>query len=116
MSWPSKVRSAIAARSQGVCEHCGVRPATDIHHRRFLSRGGASSVVNGIALCGGPTGLAGGNHSGCHGLAHTEKGHELGLSVHSWDDPRDVSVWRRGVLVWLTADGRAVPVDQEAPF
>lgn len=42
-----------------------------MHHRKFLSRGGDHSPANLAHLCGGASGLAGGNHSGCHGLAHS---------------------------------------------
>lgn len=51
-------------RSLGMCEGmCGKR-AREIHHRRFLGRGGKHNVSNLLALCGR------GNHSGCHGIAH----------------------------------------------
>lgn len=64
---PEKVRQ----RSGGMCEAgCG-KPASEIHHRRFLSRGGRHNLANLWALCGGEGGMVGGNHSGCHGRAHS---------------------------------------------
>ncbi len=64
---PEKVRE----RSGGMCEAgCG-KPASEIHHRRFLSRGGRHNLANLWALCGGDSGMVGGNHSGCHGRAHS---------------------------------------------
>jgi hypothetical protein len=106
---PTANRRTVENRSGGICEGCGRRPATDIHHRKYKSRGGTHDVENLFALCGGPGGMAGGNHSGCHGVAHSAEGHELGWSVHSWSDPAVVPVLYRGVMRRLTADGKAVP-------
>ncbi|MFD5599206.1 HNH endonuclease [Leucobacter sp. NPDC058333] len=56
----------LEARSHGMCEGgCG-RRATEIHHRRFLSRGGRHNLANLLAMCGT------GNHNTgqCHGIAH----------------------------------------------
>lgn len=113
---PAKTRRALHERSGGVCEGCGRRPATDAHHRQYLSRGGAHDLENLFDTCGGASGLAGGNHSGCHGVAHSGEGHELGWSVHSWDDPALIPVLYRGVLSWLTRDGRVVDVKPEPNF
>ena len=55
----------VADRSGGLCEVCLVMPASDIHHRRFLSRGGKHNLANLLHLCGT------GNIDGCHGRAHT---------------------------------------------
>lgn len=55
---------AVEERSQGFCEAgCG-RLASEIHHRRFLSRQGRHNIANLLHLCGR------GNHTGCHGIAH----------------------------------------------
>lgn len=80
---PAKNVAAVKERSGGVCEGCGVRPATDVHHRRYRSRGGGHEVSNLLHLCGGESGLAGGNHSGCHGVAHRGAGALVGWSVES---------------------------------
>lgn len=113
---PPKNRRIVEERCGGVCEGCGDRPATDVHHRKYKSRGGGHEVSNLLALCGGPSGLAGGNHSGCHGVAHSGEGHELGWSAHSWEDPALVPVLYRGELRWLTSDGRAVDVKPDPDF
>lgn len=103
---PPQNRRTVMDRSCGFCEGCGKRPVSDIHHRKYKSRGGGHEVENLLALCGGPGGMAGGNHSGCHGIAHSAEGHELGWSVHSWDDPgsKPVKHARYGV-VYLTPTG-----------
>ena len=110
MKWPKKVADTIRERSGGICEGCGKAPAINMHHRRYASRQGKSEVGNGMHLCGM------GNASGCHQIAHSSEGHELGWSVNSWDNPLHVPVLRRGVLVWLTNDGRNPDVGQEVPF
>jgi hypothetical protein len=110
MRWPAKVANAIRERSGGVCEGCGNQPATEMHHRQFASRGGRSTVENGLHLCGW------GNHTGDHGVAHSAEGHELGWSVHSWDKPALVPVLYRGVMSWLTPDGRVVDVKPDPIF
>lgn len=102
---PAKNRKALHERSGGLCEGCGLRPATDVHHRKYLSRRGTHDLENLLALCGGAGGMSGGNHSGCHGVAHSSEGHELGWSVHSWDDPENIHVLYRGEIRWLTPIG-----------
>ena len=62
---PEATVEKLDERSGGMCESgCG-RPAAEIHHRRFLGRGGKHNLANLLALCGR------GNHTGCHGLAHS---------------------------------------------
>lgn len=109
MSFPASVRKVVAKRSGGVCEGCGNAPATEFHHRRFKSRGGKDTVPNCLHLCGW------GNHTGCHGLAHSASP-PPGWAVHSWESPELVPVTRYGELVWLTSDGRAVPVGEDVTF
>jgi hypothetical protein len=98
---PAKNRRLVEARSGGVCESCGDRPASDIHHRQYLSRGGTHDVHNLIALCGGSGGLSGGNHSGCHGRAHRD-GEREGLAIRSRYRSELVPVLYRGV--WVLPD------------
>lgn len=81
MTWPAKVARAIESRSGGLCEGCGEAPATEKHHRKYKSRGGKDVLSNALHLCGW------GNHSGCHGRAHSDDPPE-GWSVHSWEEPR----------------------------
>lgn len=82
---PTAVQATVRARSRGTCEGCGRRPATEMHHRKYRSRGGQHTASNLLHLCGW------GNHTGCHGIAHSTAGHDKGWSVHSWDDPAQTS-------------------------
>ena len=107
-------RELVAARAGGRCERCGT-PAIgshNLHHRSARGRGGTkrdgvNEASNLLYLCGSGT-------TGCHGWveSHRALAYQLGLLVHSWDDPREVRV-----LVWtflgnqryfLTDDGRYV--------
>lgn len=67
---PKKVRDAVHERAKGRCEGCGKIAPLELHHRKYRSRGGKHTLANLVALCGGEGGMFGGNHSGCHGLAH----------------------------------------------
>lgn len=84
--FPASVLSALKARSRGICEGCGVAKATQAHHRQYRSRGGPDTLSNALHLCGS------GNHTGCHGNAHSAKGESLGLSIRSGYDPANVPV------------------------
>ena len=72
---PPRNASTVAERSQGMCERCLVAPATELHHRRYLSRGGHHNLANLIHLCGF------GNTGGCHGEAHSGIGAEVGTAI-----------------------------------
>lgn len=99
----------VAERSHGVCEGCGIRPATDMHHRLYRSRGGPTTVANLLHLCGGEGGMSGGNHSGCHGKAHTLLGEQLGWSVLSTNDPAIIPVFHKGTQSWTQNDQPVIP-------
>lgn len=60
--------------------------ATEAHHRLYRSRGGADTLSNALHLCGW------GNHTGCHGVAHTVVGEVRGWSVRSGFSPLLVPV------------------------
>lgn len=54
---PASVRATLRERSQGKCEACGLRPATEAHHRQPRGAGGTSSreahsPANLVHLCG----------------------------------------------------------------
>ena len=95
---PGPVQDVVRARSGGVCEGCRSAPATEMHHRRYRSRGGEHTPSNLLHLCGA------GNHTGCHGIAHSKTGHDRGWSVHSWRDPAAEKTWMRGVGFVLLDD------------
>lgn len=108
MKWPKPVRRKILDRAQGRCEGCGkpIPDDVDIHHRKYPSRGGESTVDNGLALCGRGNVLA----FGCHGKAHSgEFGESRGWAVHSWDNPTQVPVWRFESW-WLLTDDKPLPL------
>lgn len=96
--------AAVQERSSGVCEGCGERNATDMHHRKYRGRGGLTMRDNLIHLCGGESGMKGGNHSGCHGRAHTAIGEQLGWSVLTNNDPAIIPVFHRGTGLWTQND------------
>lgn len=103
---PESVRRAVEARSGGVCEGCGVAAATEMHHRLYRSRGGAHTVENLLHLCGW------GNHTGCHGVAHTKVGEVTGWSIRSGGKPSEVEVLHALFgLVLLTTEGSWKPAD-----
>lgn len=107
-----KTRSMILARCEGFCEGCGlVTHRLELHHRQYRSRGGSDKPSNGIALCGW------GNHTGCHGRAHTKAGEDLGWSVRSGFDPRMEPVKLfDGREWWLTDWGTREPHAPEIEF
>lgn len=100
MAWPKRIREAILARAGGVCEVCGQARVTEVHHRLHVSHGGPNTIENGLAVCGW------GNHTGCHGRAHTDSLRYVnGWAVRTGYDPGAVHVLYRGESVVLTPDG-----------
>lgn len=101
----------LLARSGGVCELCWQAEATEIHHRKYRSRGGGHELANLLHVCGM------GNTSGCHGRAHSGVGADNGWSVHAWQHPDVVPVLRPDGRFYIpTDDGQWVPADQVTPF
>jgi 5-methylcytosine-specific restriction endonuclease McrA len=85
----------VAERSFGLCESCGWRQATQMHHRLHRSHGGDENPANLIHLC-----------LWCHSDAHTRTDrYATGMAVRSGYDPALLPVVYRGVLSVLTADG-----------
>lgn len=94
-------RPVVAKRSGGMCECCGVKRATDMHHRK-LRRHGDHAAGNIVHLC-----------RPCHDWAHAEPAAALmhGFMCPSWEDPRLQPVkhaWLGRVL--LVDDGTVDPV------
>lgn len=84
-----------------------MRPASEVHHRQFRSRGGSHAVSNLLHLCGW------GNHTDCHGDAHDGLVGELrGWSVRSGFDPATVPTLYRKSWVLLSDDGTVTPVKE----
>lgn len=89
-----KLSKAIKLRSGGSCEArvaCRRSIAVHMHHRRRASR--VDSRANLLHVC-----------LKCHDWIHAnpERSYELGLLVHSWDDPVEVAVESSGGLPWFT--------------
>lgn len=95
-----EARRLVRERSGGLCEVCGVRPATNYQHRKNRSQGGQWSAVNGLDVCGSGT-------TGCHGRIHHSPAaaYEAGWSVKSWEDPAVVPVRTTRGLVLLDDEG-----------
>lgn len=53
--------------------------------------------------------MSGGNHSGCHGKAHTLLGEQLGWSVLSTNDPTVIPVFHKASQSW-TQNGEPIMV------
>lgn len=103
---PREIAAQLLRRSRGRCEACHVAPASEKHHRKYRGRGGTHAIENLLHLCGGQGGMFGGNHSGCHGVAHSGLGQERGLSVSGSADPAEVTYRDNyGVEFRLMADG-----------
>lgn len=89
------VLRALKKRSGGVCEACGVNEATEAHHRQFKSRGGPGTLSNALHLCGW------GNHTGCHGVAHSgQRGEATGWAIRSRHNPELVPYFRLFDSTW----------------
>lgn len=96
----------VAERSFGLCEGCGHARASQMHHRKYRSRGGLDEVANLLHLCAG---VVGGNVDGCHGRAHTQEGEDDGWSLPSGVTPAHELVLYRGNWVYLLPDGGLDP-------
>jgi len=96
-----RARALVYARSNGICEVCGCRRATNWHHRRNASQGGRWAASNGLHVCGSGT-------TGCHGwiTTHPVLAAERGLTVRSTESPADVPVLHAAYgWVYLLDDG-----------
>lgn len=90
-------RKQLRARSGGLCEMCGRRPATDAHHRRNRSQGGTWEITNLLHLC---------HQDHMTVTVSPALAYERGWSVRSTDDPARVPAWLAGRgFTYLTADG-----------
>lgn len=95
------VLRALKVRSGGVCEGCGLAEAKEAHHCQYRSRQGPDVLGNALHLCGW------GNHTGCHGIAHSgAKGEAIGWAIRSGHDPLLVPkfIVLRGVKTWVRFD------------
>lgn len=115
---PWRHLEAVERRSGNMCEGCHVRQATDVHHRKPLARGGMHNIANLVHLCGGEGGLSGGNHSGCHGLAHSGDAPD-GWLISRFEKKPDIGVFFTDLngTIWRFDDyGEKVRVPGGIPF
>lgn len=95
-------RKVVRARSGGVCEVCGMRPATDFHHRQNASQSGAWTAENGLGV-----------DRLCH-IWITENpvgARARGWTVWSTEVPAEVALWRKAdAWVYLNGNGSIAPV------
>jgi hypothetical protein len=97
-------RDLLYLRSERMCERCGLRPATNAHHRRAAGR--VWDVWNLLDLCGSGT-------TGCHGFVtcgEVALAKRYGWVVRREHDPlwTPALIATRHGLRWcyLTRDGR----------
>lgn len=95
-------RALVRARSGGRCERNCLAAATEYHHRKFRSQGGDWSPANALHLCSA-------HHQWI--TEHPAASYANGWSCRSTVDPAAMPVLRRGVWVWLTASGEAIPLE-----
>lgn len=102
----SATRTVVAARSGGVCERCGQRPAQSVHHRLKRGQGGPWSPSNCVHLCGDGTQY-------CHGVVehYPDSARLGGFHVRPWEHPADVRLrYRHTEWVLLRDDGTVTPI------
>lgn len=102
----AKTRKILTARSGGLCERCGIRPAESVHHRLKRSQGGPWSASNCVHICGDGTRF-------CHGFAehNATAAHVEGLHVRPWETPAESWFLYRGQWVLLADDGSVTPIE-----
>ena len=88
-------RVAVRERSGGICERCGQKPGTDMHHRKNRSQLGKWHPANIMHLC-----------ALCHVWITAEPAlsRASGWSVLSTAEPADVPVVYRGEVMKLSDD------------
>lgn len=101
-------RQLVRQRSDGTCEGCGLRPASEWSHRVSRAHSGPWSASNGLYLCG---------PGGCHAAAHASPlwARERGWILRSTDNPLTVPAWHaRHGWVLLDDAGGFAPVAEVA--
>jgi 5-methylcytosine-specific restriction endonuclease McrA len=99
-----KARKVVRARSSGLCELDGRTPATEMHHRKNRSQGGAWAPSNLLHLCSA-------HH--LHVTTHPQASREQGWAVPSHREPSGVPVWLAR-LGWAFLDDQGNYETEEA--
>lgn len=96
--WPKQVRRAVQERSEGVCERCGMKKATDLHHRDRRGDGN-HTIENAGHVC-----------RACHNTIHAnpETSRREGWIVVEPDTPAGHGIRYRGAWVYLDEHGDVV--------
>lgn len=102
--FPPDVRRALLSRSGGMCERCGIRVATEAHHRRPRAMGStrrpeSARLTNALALC-----------ESCHRRTESCRREALrgGWLVSQHADPARMVVLYRHRPALLTEEGGVV--------
>jgi hypothetical protein len=105
-----QLREATLARDGHRCAWCGRYDlALEVHHRAGKGMGGSRTLdhlANLVALCGW------GNHTGCHGLAHSDReaASAAGMTVPRSTDPHPIAVTYHDGRWLLDDSGSRSPV------
>lgn len=98
------IRRLIISRADFWCERCGGALGVEIHHRRPRGMGGTNrestnTASAGLWLC-----------RPCHDRieSHRTEAYEYGWLVRQTEEPRDIPVLYRGILVTLDDLGNLV--------
>jgi hypothetical protein len=98
-------RRLVRERSGWLCEICSLAVAREFHHRKNRSQGGGWSASNGMDLCAN-------DHQFI--TEHPEQAVRNGWTVRSHEEPEQVPLLRRGVMVRFDNEGGMSAVDEGA--
>jgi 5-methylcytosine-specific restriction protein A len=88
-------RAAVKGRSGGICEHCLMQRATDMHHRISAGTGGWWSPANILHLC-----------RLCHSrfTDNMSLAYQMGISLRRSQDPEEVPIMRANGEIFYVTD------------
>lgn len=111
MNWEGARKLALA-RDGGKCLRC-LGEAADVHHRRVKGMGGTSDdyikygLANLVSLC-----------RECHSWVHNNPSdaYSSGFLVHGWDDPAEIPIALKVIVIKLTPEGDMEVQDELSLF
>lgn len=100
-----KDRAIVLERACGLCEVCGERAASNVHHRRARGMGGTRKAIHSPAWLLAVCGL--GNVTGCHGRIESNRTEalEAGWLLGPRDEPSRPVRLHMGTVVLDDAGG-----------